>query len=229
MAMMVRDLPEDERPREKLLKQGAVFLSDAELLAIMLRTGTRTQSVIHLAEEVLAKYKNRGLLSIMNMSAKELAGIKGIGQAKAATIMAAVELGKRFYMKAAERKEPVRSPEDAAAIAMPQLRYSMKENFAVMILDTKHQVLGMPIVSVGNLSASVVHPREVFEIAIRNYAAAIILIHNHPSGDPSPSGEDISITRRLVKAGELMDIPVIDHIIIGDDSFVSLKEKGLIS
>ena len=228
MAMMVRDLPDDERPREKLLKQGAVFLSDAELLAILLRTGTTNHSVLRLAEEVLSVYKDRGLLSIMNMSAQELADIKGIGMAKAATIMAAVELGKRFYMKAAERKEAVNSPEDVAAIAMPRLRYSMKENFVVLLLDTKHHVIGMPVISVGSLSASVVHPREVFETAVKNFAASMILVHNHPSGDPTPSAEDINITRRLVQAGKIMDIPVLDHVVIGDDCFISLKEKGLI-
>lgn len=228
MAVMVRDLPKDERPREKLLKQGAAFLSDAELLSILLRTGTKTRSVIRLAEEVLAIYKDRGLLSIMNMSSKELSSIKGIGTVKAATIMAAVELGKRFYMKAADRKEEVRSPKDVADIAMPKFRYAMKENFAVMLLDVKHHLIGLPIISVGSLSASVVHPREVFEVAVKNYAAAIILIHNHPSGDPSPSAEDIQITHRLVQAGKVMDIPVLDHVIIGDDRFVSLKEKSLL-
>ena len=228
MMTMVRDLPEDERPRERLLKKGANVLSNAELLAILLRTGTREDSVLHLAEKVLAMYKERGILSIMHMSPGELSGIKGIGEAKAATIIAAVELGRRLSEKVSEKRYVIHGPEDAAAYVMPRFRYETKEHFAVMLLNTKNHVLSVHVVSIGSLSASIVHPREVFREAIQNAAASIILLHNHPSGDPSPSREDISVTERLVKAGKIMDIPVLDHIIIGDDKYISLKEKGMV-
>ncbi len=228
MAAMVRDLPEDERPREKLLASGAASLSDVELLAILLRTGTRTQSVLHVAEEVLAKYRDRGLVSVVHMAPAELAEVKGIGQAKAATILAAVELGRRLASKAAEKFETIHGPEDVAAYAMPHFRYELREHFAVMLLDTKNHVLGMPTVSVGSLSASIVHPREVFRVAIQQAAASIILLHNHPSGDPSPSQEDIAVTEQLIKVGKIMDLPVLDHIIIGDNKFISLKEQGMV-
>ena len=228
MMTMVRDLPEDERPRERLLVKGATVLSNAELLAILLRTGTREDSVLHLAEKVLAMYKERGILSIMHMSPGELSGIKGIGDAKAATIIAAVELGRRLSEKVSEKRYVIHGPEDAAVYVMPRFRYETKEHFAVMLLNTKNHVLSVHVVSIGSLSASIVHPREVFREAIQNAAASVILLHNHPSGDPSPSREDILVTERLVKAGKIMDIPVLDHIIIGDDKYISLKEKGMV-
>jgi len=228
MMTMVRDLPEDERPRERLLKKGANVLSNAELLAILLRTGTREDSVLHLAEKVLAMYKERGILSIMHMSPGELSGIKGIGEAKAATIIAAVELGRRLSEKVSEKRYVIHGPEDAAVYVMPRFRYETKEHFAVMLLNTKNHVLSVHVVSIGSLSASIVHPREVFREAIQNAAASVILLHNHPSGDPSPSREDILVTERLVKAGKIMDIPVLDHIIIGDEKYISLKEKGMV-
>ena len=228
MATMVRDLPLDERPREKLLVQGAAFLSDVELLAVLLRTGTREESVLHLAEAVLAKYKEKGLVSVVNMSACDFAEIRGIGMAKAAAILAAVELGRRIAIKAADKKERISSPAEAAAFAMPHFFHAMKEHFAVMLLDMKNQVLAMPIISIGSLSASIVHPREVFQAAVRCSAAHMILLHNHPSGDPDPSREDIDVTAKLVKAGKIMDIPVIDHIILGAGRFVSLKERSLL-
>jgi len=176
---MVRDLPEDERPRERLLEKGAAVLSNAELLAILLRTGTREDSVIHLAEKVLAMYKERGILSIMHMSPGELSGIKGIGEAKASTIIAAVELGRRLSEKVSEKRYVIHGPEDAAAYVMPRFRYETKEHFAVMLLNTKNHVLSVHVVSIGSLSASIVHPREVFREAIQNAAASIILLHNH--------------------------------------------------
>ena len=213
MTIMVRDLPRDERPREKLIAYGADALSNAELLAVLLHTGTREQSVLHLAESVLGKFKERGIASIVHTSVADLAGIHGIGPSKAASILAAVELG----------------PEDAAHYVMPHLRYEQKEHFAVLLLNTKNHILGLRDVSIGSLSASVVHPREVFAMAIRYAAASMILVHNHPSGDPNPSREDLAITDRLVKAGRILDIPVLDHIILGDNRFLSLKEKGMIS
>ncbi|MBR3458367.1 MAG: DNA repair protein RadC [Selenomonadaceae bacterium] len=229
MAIMVRDLPVDERPREKLMMSGAACLSNVELLAVLLRTGTREHSVLRVAEQVLARYKDVGLAAMMSMSVSELSDVRGVGAAKAATILAAVELGRRLSQKAAEKVEIVHGPEDAAHYAMPRFRFEQKEHFAVMLLNTKNHILGLAEISVGSLSASIVHPREVFRAAIRYAAAAMILLHNHPSGDPSPSREDIQVTHRMVKAGQIMDIPVLDHIILGDNRFVSLKEKGILS
>lgn len=224
MTVMVRDLPKEERPREKLIQRGAASLSDTELLAILLRTGTSSVSVLHLAEEVLAKYQDKGLVSIMNISPQEIASVHGVGLAKAATIVAAVELGRRLSAKAAQKLEKIEGPEDVARYASPLLRFEQKEHFLVMLLDVRNRVLAMPTISIGSLTASVAHPREIFREAIRYCAANMILIHNHPSGDPTPSREDIQITKQMMKAGEIMGIPVLDHIIIAGDGFLSLKE-----
>ena len=224
MAVMVRDLPEEERPREKLIRRGATALSDTELLAILLRTGTSSVSVLHLAEEVLAKYRDKGLVSIMNVSPQEIATVHGVGLAKAATIVAAVELGRRLSAKAAQKLEKIEGPEDVARYASPILRFEQKEHFLVLLLDVRNRVLAMPTISVGSLTASVAHPREIFREAIRYSAANMILIHNHPSGDPTPSREDMQLTRQMMKAGEIMGIPVLDHVIIAGDGFLSLKE-----
>ncbi|MCR5439976.1 MULTISPECIES: RadC family protein [unclassified Selenomonas] len=229
MTIMVRDLPINERPREKLLAAGAAGLSNTELLAVLLRTGTHEKSALRIAEEVLAYYKERGLLAIAHIPAAELAAIHGVGQAKAATILAAVELGRRLAIAEAESAEVVNGPEDVAHFAMPRFRFEQREHFAVMLLDTKNHILGLHDVSVGSLQAAVVHPREVFRTAVDYAAASMILLHNHPSGDPTPSHEDITVTTRLVKAGKIMDIPVLDHVIIGRNRYVSLKDKGLMS
>ena len=221
---MVRDLPEEERPREKLIRQGAAALSDTELLAILLRTGTPSVSVLQLAEEVLAKYQDKGLVSIMNISPQEIASVHGVGLAKAATIVAAVELGRRLSTQAAQKLEKIEGPEDVARYASPLLRFEQKEHFLVMLLDVRNRVLAMPTISIGSLTASVAHPREIFREAIRYSAANMILIHNHPSGDPTPSREDVRITKQMMKAGEIMGIPVLDHVIIAGDGFLSLKE-----
>ena len=223
---MVRDLPKEERPREKLLQRGSSALSDTELLAILLRTGTSSVSVLRLAEEVLAKYRDKGLVSLMNMTAQEIASIHGIGLAKAASVVAAVELGRRLSVRAAQNVEKIEGPEDVAHYVMPMLRYEQKEHFLVMLLDVRNGVIGLPTISVGSLTASIAHPREIFREAIRHSAASIILIHNHPSGDPSPSREDIQLTKQMTKAGEIMGIPVLDHVIVAGDHFISIKEAN---
>ena len=228
MAIMVRDLPTTERPREKLLLYGPESLSNTELLAILLRNGTREKSVLSVAEEILAKIKERGLRAMVHMSVAELAKIPGVGQVKAATLQAAVELGRRLSREEAAEIKVIHSPDDVARFAMPRFRFAQREHFAVLLLNTKNHVLGMPDVSIGSLSASVVHPREVFRAAIDHAAAAMILLHNHPSGDPAPSNEDRAVTSRLVKAGKIMDIPVLDHVIIGRERFFSFKDKGLL-
>ncbi len=229
MAIMVRDLPTTERPREKLLIFGPESLSNTELLAILLRNGTRKKSVLALATEILARIKEQGLAGMVHMSVAELAQIPGVGKVKAATLQAAVELGRRLSREEAAQVKIIHGPDDVARYAMPRFRFAQREHFAVLLLNTKNHILGMPDVSVGSLSAAVVHPREVFRAAIDYAAAALILLHNHPSGDPSPSQEDIDVTRRLVKAGKVMDIPVLDHIIIGREKFLSFKDKGLLA
>ena len=226
MTVMVRDLPMEDRPREKLIDRGAAALSDTELLAILLRTGTSSVSVLHLAEEVLAKYRDKGLVAIMNMSPQEIATVHGVGLAKAATIVAAVELGRRLSTRAAQKTEKIEGPEDAARYMMPMLRYEQKEHFLVMLLDVRTRVIATSTISVGGLTSSIAHPREVFREAIRHSAAALILVHNHPSGDPSPSREDIQLTRQMMKAGDVMGIPVLDHIILANDDFLSIKEAN---
>lgn len=225
---MVKDLPVDERPRERLLSLGPNFLSTAELLAILIRNGFHDRSAMQLAQELLSYQRENGLAGLASITPQELTSIKGIGLAKAAEISAALELGKRLGEHVARQKSIVTCPEDAADYAMPRFRFEQREHFAVILMNVKNHILSMPVVSVGSLTASVVHPREVFKLAIQQTAASMILVHNHPSGDPNPSREDINITNRLVQVGKLMDIPVLDHIILGDNKYISLKEKGVI-
>ena len=225
---MVRELPVDERPRERLLALGPGFLSNAELLAIVLRNGSKERSALQLAQDILSLYKDDGVSALGRMTAGELMCLQGIGSAKAAEVMAAVELGKRQKAHIARHSAMVTCPEDAADYAMPRFRYEDREHFAVILLNVKNHILSMPVISVGSLTASVVHPREVFKAAIQQAAASIILVHNHPSGDPTPSKEDIEVTARMVQVGRVMDIPVLDHIILGNDNYISLKEKGVI-
>lgn len=226
--LMVKDLPRDERPREKLLNKGVESLSNAELLAILLRTGTKEDSVMRVAENLLSAYQANGLASIVNLSPRDFSKIKGIGQVKAITVIAAIELGKRLAMNPTNERYKIHSPQDVADYVMARLRYENREYFMGMLLNTKNHVLATPTISIGSLSASIVHPRELFREAIHYAAASIILIHNHPSGDPNPSKEDLFVTEKLVKAGKLMDISVLDHVIIGDNRYISLKETGII-
>lgn len=225
----LRELPSEDRPRERLLNQGSAYLSNTELLALLIRSGCKDKSAIELAQDVLSVYRDVGLSAMATVTAAELTKIKGIGSAKAAEIVAAVELGRRLSEGKTNNHSVVTGPEDAAAYAMPRLRFMKKEHFCVLLMNIKNHILSMPTISVGSLTASVVHPREVFREAVQQTAASIILVHNHPSGDPSPSNEDISTTERLVKAGKLMDIPVLDHIIVGDNRYISMKETGLIA
>ena len=225
---MVRELPVDERPRERLLALGPGFLSNAELLAIVLRNGSKERSALQLAQDILSLYKDDGVSALGRITAGELMCLQGIGSAKAAEVMAAVELGKRLNAHISRQRAMVTCPEDAADYAMPRFRYEDREHFAVILLNVKNHILSMPVISVGSLTASVVQPREVFKAAIQQAAASIILVHNHPSGDPTPSREDIEVTARMVQVGRVMDIPVLDHIILGNDNYISLKEKGVI-
>jgi len=226
--LMMKELPLEERPREKMLKIGAQALSNAELLAILLRTGSKKDSVLRIAERILKKYEEMGVAALASLSPQELSKIKGIGPVKAVTIVAAIELGKRLHGKATTEKPVIRAPQDVSTLLMGRLRYETKEHFMIVLLSTKNHVLAIPTISIGSLNASIVHPRELFHEAINHSAAAVILVHNHPSGDPTPSPEDIRLTKKLMDAGEILEIHVLDHVIIGDNKYVSLKELGII-
>ncbi|WP_066632918.1 RadC family protein [Desulfolucanica intricata] len=218
-------MPIDLRPRERLLKDGVESLSDMELMAILLRTGTASVSAIELAAMLLSQFK--GLRSILDATVEELSTVKGVGLAKAAQVKAALELGRRLASRPAEEKPCIKSPEDAAGLVMEDMRYLDREYFRALLLNTKNHVLGLETISIGTLNSSSVHPRELFRNAIKRSAAALILVHNHPSGDPTPSREDLAVTKRLEETGKIIGIEVLDHIIIGDNKFVSLKAKGL--
>ncbi|ABR48446.1 DNA repair protein RadC [Alkaliphilus metalliredigens QYMF] len=222
----IKKMPINERPREKLLNYGPESLSNPELLAIILSTGTKEMSAIDLATHVLS-YSEEGLRHLKNCEIEELQQIKGVGIAKASQILAAVELGKRISLTSRVNHYRIKSPDDVSNLLMEEMRYLKKEYFNIALLNTKHEVIAIENISIGSLNASIVHPREVFVVAIKRSSSAIILVHNHPSGDPSPSGEDIRITKRLVEAGKLLGIEVLDHIIIGDNVYYSLKEKSM--
>jgi DNA repair protein RadC len=226
--LMIKELPLEERPREKMLTKGAQALSNAELMAILLRTGTKNDSVLRIAERLLKKYENMGVAGLASLGPQELSKIKGIGPAKAVTVVAAIELGKRLNLARASEKSVIRSAQDIADLLMSRLRYEPREHFMIALLSTRNHVLAVPTISIGSLSASIVHPRELFREAINHSAAAVILVHNHPSGDPTPSPEDINLTKKIVSAGNILEIHVLDHVIIGDNKYVSLKEKGII-
>ena len=224
--LMMKELPADERPREKMKERGAQTLGNSELLAILLRTGNFQESALRIAENLLDRLG--GLAGFGNATLEEFEQVKGVGEAKAITVMAAIELGRRVTTLAPSERAIIRTPDDVAALLMPRFRYETKESFIAILLSTKNHVLKTPVISVGSLNASIVHPRELFREAINASAAAVILAHNHPSGDPAPSPEDVSLTRKLVDAGKLLDIPVLDHIVLGDGKYISFKEKGIL-
>ena len=223
--MTIKDMPEAMRPREKMMLQGEQALNDSELLAILLGSGTKQQNVLEIAQNLLGIY--RSLRMLKNASLEELMEVKGIGPARAIHIKAALELGRRAGQEV-QMRDNVLSPQDVAALVMEEMRNYDREHFRVIYLDRKGGVLEMSDVSVGGLHSSIVHPREVFKTAIKRSAASIIAVHNHPSGDPQPSQEDISISLRLKEAGEIIGIELLDHIIIGDREYISMKEKGMI-
>jgi DNA repair protein RadC len=226
----IREWPEDERPRERLMKLGADALSEAQLLAIVLATGEASsgQSALDLALHLVHTFD--GLRAIDAASIAELCQIKGIGPAKATSIKAALELGKRLSGEPIHRHLKITSPQDLVNYFQPRLQHLRKEVFKAVLLNTKHQILKDVTVSEGSLSASLVHPREAFLPAIKESAAAVIFLHNHPSGDPTPSSEDKELTLRLAEVGHLVGITVLDHIIIGSGSpgYMSFRDAGLL-
>ncbi|MFD1422326.1 DNA repair protein RadC [Laceyella tengchongensis] len=225
--MLLRDVPEEERPRERMIRLGPNYVSNAELIALLLRTGSTGESVMTLAQRVLNK--GGGLKGLTRLSLQELMGIHGIGPAKAIQLMAGIELGQRISRMMPEDRHAIRSPDDAACYVMDELRFLQQEHFICLYLNTKYRVIDKKCIFKGSLNTSVVHPREIFHEAIRCSAAAIICVHNHPSGDPTPSTEDLLVTERLVEVGKLVGIDVVDHLIIGDQTYFSMKEKGLIA
>ncbi len=224
-SVMIKDLPVEERPRERLLRQGPEFLSNRELLAILLKTGTKDRSVFTLVDQLISHFGS--LRGIASANYEEMAIIKGIGPAKAAQVLAAFELAKRLSNSYLQVQEVINSPADAAAVVMDEMRLLDREHFMILMLNTKHRVIARKIVSIGHLSASLVHPRELFKDVIKRSSAAVILVHNHPSGDPTPSDDDVKVTKRICEAGRLLGITVLDHLIVGDQCFISLREKGL--
>lgn len=222
----IKELPSDERPRERLVKYGADSLSNAELLAIILRTGTHQYSAIGMAEHILREFG--GLRGIAAASVEELSRINGLGTAKGTQIKAMVELGRRLAMSTEQSRPAIRSPQDVADIMTPKLRDEHQEHFRALFLNTKNEVLKIVNITTGSLDSSLISPRDLFKQAMSANSASVIVAHNHPSGDPTPSREDIAVTKRLAQAGEMIGIEVLDHIIIGDGRWVSLKERGLI-
>jgi DNA repair protein RadC len=211
-------------PRERLLRLGPRALSDAELLALLFRTGSGELGALEVARKVLVDHGGLGALS--KMAGRELLSARGVGPAKSASLFAAMELGRRLAERTLHPGAPVRRPADVARHFFPRLRHAPQESFYILLLDGRHRVLSERLVSRGTLTASLVHPREVFRPAVRDAAAAMILVHNHPSGDPAPSPEDREVTTRLVRAGELMGIPVLDHVVVAEQGFTSLRERG---
>jgi len=221
----IKDLPADERPRERLVKYGAEALSNAELLAIILRVGTQEYSAVGMAEHMLGKFK--GLKGIATASVEELSQVKGLGTAKAAQIKAMVELSKRLAASIGGSRPAIHSPQDAADLLMPELRDEPQEHFKGIFLNRKNEVLKIRTITIGSLDASIITPRDLFRDAISMNSAAVIIAHNHPSGDPAPSREDIEVSKRLQQAGQMIGIEVLDHLVIGEGRWVSLKERGL--
>lgn len=223
--MKLRELPAWEKPREKLLREGVGSLSNTEILAVLLGTGTRTKTAMDLAGEILSLDPD-GIRFLSDCSPEELRRPAGMGDAKICTILAAAELGRRIAASRIRRFGQVGSPEEIAQIYMEIMRYHRKEHFLCILLNARGDIIEETEVSVGDISSAVAEPREVFIAAIRRNASAVIFLHNHPSGDPTPSREDRATTERLVEAGKLLGIPVLDHIIIGDGVYVSMKKEG---
>jgi len=223
-AHKVSEWPPYERPREKLVSSGARHMNDSELLAILLRTGNKNESAVALAQRILTTFG--GIPGLSRALVPELSKIKGVGLAKGAQILAALELGRRLSERSLVPEESIRSGESVYRLLGPRLREERKESFWVLLLDTKHRLRRLEKISEGTLSMTPVHPREAFSPAVRESAAAVIFVHNHPSGDPEPSPDDWALTTRLVECGTLLGIRVLDHVVTGDHAFVSLRERG---
>jgi len=223
--LLIRNMPANERPRERLQHYGAGALASSELIAILLRVGTEGESVLHVAQRLLGKYG--GLPGLARASFDELCQEKALGPAKVTQLKAALELGKRLLVASPLDRPQVRSPAEAAELLMAEMSLLEQEQLRTILLDTRNTVLGIPVIYQGSLNSAAVRIGELFRHAIKANAAAVIVAHNHPSGDPAPSPEDVRVTRAIVEAGKLLDIDVLDHVVIGQQRFVSMKERGL--
>lgn len=222
--LTIKELPPDERPRERLLAKGAEALSDAELLAIIIRDGTRKETALDLARRLLHRFG--GLRQLRDCSATELRSVKGIGPARAAQITAALAMSSRINDSTLRRGEAFQQSRDVFDLFYPRLRHEKQECFLCLLLDTRNRVQREVEISRGGLSAAMVNPRDVLAQAISEKASAIILVHNHPSGNPSPSADDVNMTRRLKEACQLTGIRLLDHVVIGEEGYVSLADTG---
>lgn len=220
----VLELPSEERPRERLARHGAVALSSRELLALVIGSGSRRTPVLEVADALIGD----GLRGLAATSLPELEQRRGLGRAKAARVLAALELGARLASEGRGAAPALRTPEDVARHLLPRYAHRPVETFGLLALDVRQRLKREAVVSIGCLTASLVHPREVFQEAVAARAAALVLFHNHPSGDPEPSAEDVALTRRLAAAGALMGIEVVDHLILGAGRYVSLKQRGVV-
>jgi DNA repair protein RadC len=225
MRYRITDLAISDRPRERLAQMGADALSNAELIAILMRSGVKGLNVLQMAQKILVDLG--GLVGLHRTPYEELTQVHGVGPAKAAQLKAAIELGRRLSVADMGERPGIHSPEDAAALVGYEMGALEQEHLRVMLLDTRNRVLKVVEIYKGSLNSSAIRIGEIFRDAIRINAASVILVHNHPSGDPTPSPEDISVTKAIITAGELMDIEVLDHLVIGKNSFISMKSKGL--
>jgi DNA repair protein radc len=223
-------MPSSERPYEKLEQYGSEMLSNAELLAIIIKTGTRDETSVTLAQRLLSITDNdNGIAVLHDLSLEELKATKGIGRVKALQIKAVIELSKRMSSALImNNRIAIKSPDEVSRLVMEEMRYLRKEVFKIILLNTKNHIIKQVNVSVGSLNSSIVHPREVFSEAVKTGCSGLLLVHNHPSGDPEPSREDLETTQRLVNAGNILGIKVLDHVIIGDGRYMSFKEQGLL-
>ncbi len=223
----IKDLPQNERPRERLAEHGPAYLSTPELLAILIRVGTPKKSALELSRELLSKFKN--LRALSRASIEDICELKGIGPAKAVQIKAAFELAKRLSAVTGADRHIVTDPADVANFLMDDMGHLEREELRLVILGSRNQILAIPTITTGTLNGNLTHPRETFRQAIQKNAASVIMVHNHPSGDPTPSQEDIVLTARYVEAGKILGIDVLDHVIIGCGKFISLREEGYIN
>ncbi|MCH5135741.1 RadC family protein [Clostridium thailandense] len=225
-SLKIMDLPTNERPRERLLRYGVEALSNSELLAIILRSGSKKESILNLSSRIIKE--NGGLNGLLNCTIDDFMSLHGVGRAKATQLIALSELSKRFKSYKDGDEYRIVKPDDAANLVMEDMRHLKQEHLKVIMLNTKNVVIFIKDVSVGSLNSSIVHPREVFCDAIRKNSASIVICHNHPSGDPTPSNEDINVTHRLEECGKLLGIDLLDHIVIGNGAYISLKQKGIL-
>ncbi|NWF81931.1 MAG: DNA repair protein RadC [Chloroflexi bacterium] len=223
--LRMKELPSADQPRERLAALGAGALSDAELLAVLLRVGVPGANVLQLAQQLLAEYE--GWPGLLNADYADLCRRRGLGAAKAATLKAAAEVGRRMLVAGQDARLQIRSPADAATLLMVEMGHLDQEHLRTVLLDTKNKVQQVTTIYIGSVNSAVIRVGEVFKGAIRLNSAALIVAHNHPSGDPTPSPEDVLVTRQIVEAGKLLDVEVLDHLVIGRGRYVSMRERGL--